>query len=64
MLVPICVVLGLLTDQNALAEAGALASGNRWITDGLSDGWNTVCQVFHHGDLVDCICVRDKVEDE
>ena len=65
MPVPINVVLGLPTEQESIADVGALVCSNLRIADGLSPiPWNAVFENFAEGCPVDCSCVPKKAEGE
>ena len=65
MPVPISVVLGLPTEQESIADVGALVCSNLRIADGLSPiPWNAVLEKFAEGCPVDCSCVPEKAEGE
>ena len=58
MPVPISVVLGLPTEQESIADVGALVCSNLRIADGLSPiPWSAVFENFADGCPVDCSCV-------
>ena len=55
---PICVVLCLPTEQESIADVGALVCSNLRIADGLSPiPWNAVFENFAEGCPVDYNCV-------
>ena len=65
MQVPIGVVLGLPTEQQSIADIGALVCSNLRIADGLSlIPCNAVFENFAEGCRVDCNCVPEKAEGE
>ena len=65
MPVPISVVLGLPTEQESIADVGALVCSNLRIANGLSPiPWNAVFENFADGCPVDCNCVPEKAEGE
>ena len=65
MLVPISVVLGLPTEQESIADVGALVCSNLRIVDGLSlIPRNAVFENFAEGCPVDCSRVPQKAEGE
>ena len=65
MPVPISVVLGLPTEQESIADVGALVCSNLRIADGLSPiPWNAVFENFADGCPVDCSFVPQKAEGE
>ena len=65
MPVPISVVLGLPTEQESIADVGALECSNLRIADGLSPiPWNAVFENFAEGCPVDCSCVPEKAKGE
>ena len=65
MAVPISVVLGLPTEQESIADVGALVCSNLRITDGLSPiPRHAVFENFAEGCPVDCSCVPEKAEGE
>ena len=65
MLVPVNVVFGLPTEQESIADVGALVCSNLRIADGLRPiPWNAVFQYFAEGCRVDCSCVPEKAEGE
>ena len=65
MPVPISVVLGLPTEQESIADVGALVCSNLRIVDVLSPiPLNAVFQNFAEGCPVDCSCVPEKAEGE
>ena len=65
MPVPISVVLGLPTEQESIADVGALVCSNLRINDGLSPiPWNAVFENFAEVCPVEYSCVPQKVEGE
>ena len=63
MPVPITVVLGFPTEQESIADVGALVCSNLRIADGLSPiPWNAVFENFAEGSRADCSCVPEKAE--
>ena len=65
MPVSISVVLGLPTEEESIADVGALVCSNLRIADGLSPiPWNAVFENFAEGCPVGCSCVPDKAEAE
>ena len=65
MPVPISVVLGLPTEQESIADFGALVCSNLHIADGLIPiPWSAVFKNFADGCPVDCSCVLEKAEGE
>ena len=65
MPVPMSVVLGLPTEQESIADVGALVCSNLRIADGPSPiPWNAVFENFADGCPMDCSCVSEKAEAE
>ena len=65
MHVPIRVVLGLLIEQQSVADVGAQVCSGLRIADGLNPIlWSIVFDNFGNGYPVDCICVPEKAEAE
>ena len=65
MPVPITVVLGLPTEQESIAEVGALVCSNLRIADGLSPiPWNAVYENFAEDCPMDYSCVPEKAKGE
>ena len=63
--VPISVFLGLPTEQESIADVGALVCSNLRFADGLSPiPWNAVFENFADGCSVDCSCVPEKAVGE
>ena len=63
MPVPISVVLGLPTEQESIADVGAVVCSNLRIADGLSPiPCSAVFENFADGCPVDCSCVPEKAE--
>ena len=64
MPVPISVVLGLATEQESIADVGALVCSNFRIADGLSPIlWNAAFENCAESCPVDCSCVPEKARE-
>ena len=65
MRVPISVALGLPTEEEPIADVGALVCSNLCIADGLSPiPWNALFENFAEACPVDCSRVPEKAEGE